>query len=115
MESSLAVCSTRRHFLNRLGLLGIASSLPLGRLFAYPGTPRIPASVDVPSQTNQTFRNRTPLAPSAFYFLPQGSVRPAGWLREQLRTQADGLSGHLDETWADLGPESGWLGGKGES
>ena len=27
----------------------------------------------------------------------------------------DGLGGHLDETWADVGPNSGWLGGTGES
>jgi DUF1680 family protein len=55
------------------------------------------------------------LAPSAFYLLPLGSVRAHGWLDEQLRTQANGLSGHLDETWADVGPNSGWLGGTGES
>jgi hypothetical protein len=36
-------------------------------------------------------------------------------LNSQLRIQANGLSGHLDETWADVGPTSGWLGGKGES
>jgi hypothetical protein len=47
--------------------------------------------------------------------LPQGSIRPAGWLRTQLQIQASGLSGHLDETWPDVGPNSGWLGGKGES
>ena len=47
--------------------------------------------------------------------LPLGSIKPAGWLRNQLRIQADGLSGHLDETWADVGPNSGWLGGTGES
>ena len=47
--------------------------------------------------------------------LPLGSVRPAGWLKEQLRIQASGLSGHLDETWADVGSNSGWLGGTGES
>ena len=47
--------------------------------------------------------------------LPLGSIRPAGWLREQLLIQARGLSGHLDETWADVGPDSGWLGGGGES
>jgi DUF1680 family protein len=32
-----------------------------------------------------------------------------------LEIQANGLGGHLDETWADVGPDSGWLGGKGES
>ena len=47
--------------------------------------------------------------------LPLGSVRPAGWLRRQLEIQANGLSGHLDETWPDVGPNSGWLGGTGES
>ena len=60
-------------------------------------------------------RNRAPLAPNAFYLLPLGSVRPSGWLRRQLEIQATGLGGHLDETWADVGPNSGWLGGTGES
>ena len=39
---------------------------------------------------------------------------PKGWLLEQLRLQAQGLSGHLDEFWPDLGPNSAWLGGTGE-
>ena len=60
-------------------------------------------------------RNRTPLAPNASYPLPLGSVRPIGWLRRQLEIQATGLGGHLDETWADVGSDSGWLGGTGES
>lgn len=55
------------------------------------------------------------LAPTAFTELPLSQIRPAGWLRRQLRIQADGLSGHLDEFWPDVGPESGWLGGPGES
>ena len=59
--------------------------------------------------------NRKPLASNAFYILPLGSIRPTGWLRDQLLIQANGLGGHLDETWADVGPNSEWLGGTGES
>lgn len=106
--------STRRHFLNRLSLLSVASSLPVGRFLFSSGAPVLANSTTFPT-TKSVVKNRAPLAPSVFYFLPLGSIRPAGWLRQQLRTQADGLSGHLDETWADVGPDSGWLGGKGES
>jgi len=105
---------TRRHFLNRLGLLGLASALPAGRLFSATGTPVL-AAAQPATGTAAVWKNRAPLRPSTFYSLPQGSVRPAGWLKEQLRIQADGLGGHLDEVWADTGPHSGWLGGTGES
>lgn len=43
------------------------------------------------------------------------NIKPRGWLRDQLQIQADGLTGHLDEFWEDVGPNSGWLGGSGES
>ncbi|WP_165234873.1 beta-L-arabinofuranosidase domain-containing protein [Aquisphaera insulae] len=49
----------------------------------------------------------------AFHPLPLGSVKPAGWLREQLRIQAAGLGGHLDEFWLDI-KDSAWIGGKSE-
>jgi hypothetical protein len=42
-----------------------------------------------------------------------GSIEPRGWLRRQLRIQADGLSGHLDEFWPDIA-QSQWFGGKAE-
>ncbi len=55
------------------------------------------------------------LAAPVMQMLPLGAVRPAGWLQRQLRIQADGMSGHLDEFWPDVGANSGWLGGTGES
>ena len=60
-------------------------------------------------------RNRAPLQPNAYDPLPLGAIEPKGWLRNQLEIQAAGLTGHLDEFWKDVGPDSGWLGGAGES
>src|SRR5581483_4866018 len=59
--------------------------------------------------------NRAPLQPGAYIPLPLGAIEPSGWLREQLEIQAHGLTGHLGEFWSDVGPNSGWLGGTGES
>ena len=61
------------------------------------------------------YKNRSPLQSTPLYFLPLTSIRPKGWLERQLRIQADGLSGHLDEVWSDVGPNSAWLGGTGEA
>ena len=60
-------------------------------------------------------KNRAPLASTPYTLLPLTSVKPEGWLKRQLQIQAEGLSGHIEEVWPDLGPNSGWLGGKGES
>ena len=98
------ISSTRRRFLLQSGLLGLASTLPASRLLA--------AAAALPAAA---IKNRAPLAPSAFYPLPLGSIQPTGWLKGQLQIQAKGLSGHLDETWPDVSPSSGWLGGTGES
>jgi hypothetical protein len=114
VPSSRKALSTRRNFLKKVGLFSAASSLPIGRFLFSSGIPVL-ASPQIPPGAASTFRNRSPLAPSAFHFLPLGSIRAAGWLQDQLRIQANGLSGHLDETWADVGPNSGWLGGTGES
>jgi uncharacterized protein len=93
---------SRRLFLKQLGLAGLTSALP-------------PRLAGWSSESPAAVKNRAPLAQNAFYLLPLSAIRPAGWLRAQLQIQADGLSGHLDETWPDVGPNSGWLGGSGES
>ncbi len=59
--------------------------------------------------------NRAPLQANAFNPLPLGAVRPEGWLKRQEELQASGLTGHLGDFWADVGSNSGWLGGSGES
>ena len=97
-------CTSRRRFLQHSSLAAVAASVPLHSLLAAAAP-----------QASAVVKNRAPLAPSGFYQLSLGSVRPAGWLHRQLEIQASGLSGHLDETWADVGPNSGWLGGTGES
>jgi hypothetical protein len=97
--------TTRRRFLQQSSLATLAGALPARSIFALADT----------QSAATTIKDRAPLAPSAFYSLPLGSVRPAGWLRRQLEIQANGLTGHLDETWPDVGPNSGWLGGAGES
>ena len=105
--------SSRRGFLAKAGLLGLSSAVLRGRSFhanALAAEPR-PQSFRI----SPAVKNRAPIAPSAFHLLPAGSIQPRGWLARQLRIQVDGLSGHLDETWEDVGPNSGWLGGTGES
>ncbi len=64
---------------------------------------------------NKLPKNRKPLYPAAFQALPLGAIKACGWLLNQLQVQANGLTGHLDEFWPDVGPDSGWLGGAGEA
>ena len=90
---------------SRRELLRLAASGAMGVAFTSKSYPEPRSLSDSPPE----------LAPTAFRMLPVGDIRPAGWLLRQLRIQADGLSGHLDEFWPDVGPNSGWLGGSGES
>jgi len=53
------------------------------------------------------------LQQQAFVPLPVGAIQPRGWLFRQLRIQADGLTGHLEEFWPDI-KECGWVGGEAD-
>ncbi len=86
-------------------------------LFPLVGSNPAPDNIYAGSQetSHAAVKNREPLQPNAFDPLPLTSIKPDGWLRRQLQIQANGLTGHLDEFWPDEGPNSGWLGGTGES
>ena len=110
--NSFRSTSSRRHFLKQIAVAGAVTALPV---HSFAAQPKFATKEGALHSALGVVKNRAPLTPSAFYTLPLGSVMPKGWLRQQLQVQADGLSGHLDETWADVGPNSGWLGGTGES
>ena len=59
-------------------------------------------------------QNPPPLLPSVFSKLPLGSVKPQGWLKEQLMAMKSGLTGNLEDFWPDL-LNSAWKGGDGEA
>lgn len=58
--------------------------------------------------------NRYPLVHKPYSELPIGAVRPKGWLEDQLKRMANGLTGHLDEYYSLMGERNGWLGGDGD-
>lgn len=59
--------------------------------------------------------SRTPLQPSPYLELPLGSIKPEGWLKDQLIRMSSGMTGNLDEIYPEVvGSRNGWLGGDGD-
>jgi len=50
---------------------------------------------------------------SKWHFFTTNEIKPAGWLKRQLKIQAEGLSGNLDKVWPDV-KDSAWIGGSAE-
>ena len=101
----MASCD-RREFLASVAA-GVAASAVDG------GAAAIGSEQAAPAAAPQRPAPAGGLAPLAFTPMPIGAIRPTGWLLRQLRIQANGLTGHLDEFWPDVG-ESQWFGGKAE-
>jgi uncharacterized protein len=89
----------RRNFLTRVAAAG--AGLAVGR---------VPLGRDLPGSGSAVAPAPGTLNPPALRPLPLGSITPGGWLRRQLRLQADGLTGHLDRFWPDV-MNSQWFGG----
>jgi len=95
----------RRQFLSRVAVGGAA--------LAAGGAPTALPDLSRKALDTMSPRSTAGLAEPALRPLPPGAVRPRGWLARQLRLQAEGLSGHLDEFWPDVA-RSGWFGGNAE-
>ncbi|MBL4559676.1 MAG: hypothetical protein JKX79_01700, partial [Labilibaculum sp.] len=70
------------------------------------------------SENTNYITNREPLNEVPFSPLPLGSIKAEGWLLKQLQLQNEGLTGFSEILYngaSDLGPESDWLGGSGNS
>lgn len=60
-------------------------------------------------------QNRAPLIEKPYLELPLGAIRADGWLEDQLRRMANGMTGNLDTLYPEVvGKRNGWLGGDGD-
>ncbi|MES2827420.1 MAG: beta-L-arabinofuranosidase domain-containing protein [Bacteroidota bacterium] len=74
---------------------------------------------DLKAQDNRPYNfNLSPLKQDVYVQLPLGSIKAKGWLLKQLELQRDGFTGYAEELYPEpenLGKNSDWLGGTGNS
>ena len=60
--------------------------------------------------------NRAPLTDVPYAQLSLGEIEPLGWLREQMRTLLNNMTGNLDSVYEKVvGTNNAWLGGEGDA
>ena len=92
----------------------------LSRALTFVGLP-LPGDDRAPKVTCKSFRRTNVIvllisesvAPSAFSPLPLGSIKPLGWIEDQMRLMSAGLAGHQYDFYHVV-QHSPWLGGHSE-
>jgi hypothetical protein len=75
-----------------------------------------PVAAAAPATAELYAFNRAPLAAKPYTELPLGAIAPRGWLEDELRRMAAGMTGHLDAWYPEVcGPRNAWLGGDGDT
>ena len=73
------------------------------------------ASPIADTSKNLYLQNRSPLQSKPYVALPLGSIKPRGWLLNQLEDMKTGMCGNLDKLYPQvMGDRNGWLGGDGD-
>lgn len=72
-------------------------------------------SVSGQDVANNYSNNRQPLLQKEYTELPLGTIKPKGWMEQQLLLMKNGMTGNLDQIYEPvMGKRNGWLGGDGD-
>lgn len=72
-------------------------------------------SVSGQDVTNNYSNNRQPLLQKEYIELPLGTIKPKGWMEQQLLLMKNGMTGNLGQIYEPvMGKRNGWLGGDGD-